>query len=396
MFESTLFAPNDPILGLADLFYLDNRSYKINLGIGVYKDELGNTPILNSVKNAEHILLKNENTKNYLNIEGLIEFAHFTQNMLFKKDNKVIKTGRMCTIQTLGGTGALRIAADFISTHTSTKRIWISNPSWPNHRNIFSNTGFEICYYQYYDEINHKLLFDNMINSLRNAKPGDIVLFHGCCHNPTGIDLNFEQWQNLAQMSHNNGWLPLFDFAYQGFANNINEDAKGLRLFLDSHEEMIIASSYSKNFGLYNERVGALTLLAANSKIIKNIFSQIKSIIRSNYSNPPAHGANIVITISKNQYLYDMWQKELSYMNLRIKLMRTLFVNTLIKKNIQKDISFLLDRQGMFSFIGLNKEQVFRLNKEFGIYIINSGRINFAAITPSNITYLCNSIKKVF
>ncbi|MXP51020.1 amino acid aminotransferase [Pantoea sp. SoEX] len=395
MFESILSAPNDPILGLADLFYMDDRSNKINLGIGVYKDDFGNTPILTSVKKAENILLQKENTKNYLNIEGLIDFAHCTQNLLFGKNHEVIKTNRICTAQTLGGTGALKIAADFLSSKTSTKRIWISNPSWPNHVNIFSTVGFEICYYQYYDEAKHILLFDRMIDSLKNAKSGDVILLHGCCHNPTGVDLNYEQWNFLAKMSQRKGWLPLFDFAYQGFSKNTSADAEGLQIFLNSHEEMIVASSYSKNFSLYNERVGALTLVASNYKTITNIFSQIKSIIRSNYSNPPAHGAAIVTTIFKNKDLYNIWQDELSGMNLRIKLMRNLFINTLIKKNVQIDLSFLLEQHGMFSFIGLNKEQVLKLYKEFAIYIVNSGRINFAAITPNNVSLLCDAIKTV-
>ncbi|PPI88090.1 aromatic amino acid aminotransferase [Candidatus Pantoea edessiphila] len=396
MFESILSAPNDPILGLADLFHNDNRSDKINLGIGVYKDNFGNTPILTSVKKAEQILLETENNKNYLSIQGLSDFAIFTQTLLFEKDNSLIKKDRIRTVQTLGGTGALRIAADFISTQTSTKCIWISNPSWPNHKNIFNATGFKINYYYYYDEIHNTLSFDRMMDSLKNAKNGDVILLHGCCHNPTGIDLNIEQWKHLAQISQKNGWLPLFDFAYQGFANNIYEDAKGLRIFSEIHQEMIIASSYSKNFSLYSERVGALTVIAGNSTIVENTFSQIKSIIRSSYSNPPAHGAKIISTIAKDNFLHNLWQLELSDMNLRIKYMRTLFVKTLIKKNIQKDFDFITKQHGMFSFIGLNKKQVLRLYEKFGIYILNSGRINFAGITPYNINILCDAIKKVF
>ncbi|PPI88755.1 aromatic amino acid aminotransferase [Candidatus Pantoea edessiphila] len=396
MFESILYAPNDPILGLADLFYADNRSNKINLGIGVYKDNFGNTPILKSVKKAEHILTETENTKNYLSIEGLFDFNTFTQNLLLGKNSLIIKEDRARTIQTIGGTGALRVAADIILlAKNSTNRIWISNPSWPNHQNIFNSLGFEIHYYQYYDKKNHKLSFDSMIDSLKKVKSGDVVLFHGCCHNPTGVDLNIEQWKYLANMSQNNGWLPLFDFAYQGFANNINEDAKGLHIFLELHQEIIIASSYSKNFSLYNERTGALTLILESSKIAENTFSQIKSIIRSNYSSPPAHGAKIITTISKDRSLYDLWEQELSEMKMRIKLMRILFVDTLIKKNIQKDYSFIVKQQGMFSFIGLNKRQVLELYKKFGIYILDSGRVNFAGITPNNVSILCDAIKKV-
>ncbi|PPI86857.1 amino acid aminotransferase [Candidatus Pantoea edessiphila] len=395
MFESILSAPNDPILGLADLFYADDRSNKINLGIGVYKDNFGKTPILNSVKKAESILLEQETTKTYLSIEGMLDFASFTQNLLFEKNNLSITKNHIRTAQTIGGTGALRIAADFILTQTSTKRIWISNPSWPNHKNIFSTAGFEIYYYPYYDNQYHTLAFDRMIDSLKNAKAGDILLLHGCCHNPTGVDLDIEQWKYLAEISYNNGLLPLFDFAYQGFAHNIHEDAQGLRMFLKLHEEMIIASSYSKNFSLYNERVGAITLVASSTKIVDNAFSQIKSVIRSNYSNPPAHGAKILTTISADRLLYKLWEQELLSMNMRIKNMRALFVNTLINNNVQKDLKFITKHQGMFSCIDLNQEQILKLHEKFGIYIINSGRINFAGITPYNISFLCNAIKKV-
>ncbi|HCN01295.1 amino acid aminotransferase [Pantoea ananatis] len=395
MFESISAAPADPILGLADLFRADDRPNKINLGIGVYKDETGKTPVLTSVKKAEQYLLEHETSKNYLSIDGLPDFAHCTQELLFGQGNALIAAGRACTAQTPGGTGALRVAADFLSTQTSVKRVWVSNPSWPNHKNVFNAAGLEVCEYQYYDAANHTLDFDGMLASLKEVKAGDVVLFHGCCHNPTGIDPTAEQWQQLAQLSLANGWLPLFDFAYQGFARGLEEDAEGLRIFAASHQELIVASSYSKNFGLYNERVGAITLVAGDAATADTAFSQVKYTIRANYSNPPSHGAAVVATILGNDALRTIWQQELSDMRQRIQRMRQLFVNTLADKGAQQDFSFIIKQNGMFSFSGLTKDQVIRLREEFGVYAVNSGRVNVAGMTPDNMSALCEAIVAV-
>lgn len=395
MFESISAAPADPILGLADLFRADDRPEKINLGIGVYKDETGKTPVLTSVKKAEQYLLENETTKNYLSIDGLADFARCTQALLFGNQSPLITAGRARTAQTPGGTGALRVAADFLATQTSVKRVWISNPSWPNHNNVFKAAGLEVCEYHYYDPANHTLDFDGMLASLKQVQPGDVVLFHGCCHNPTGIDPIAGQWQQLAQLSQANGWLPLFDFAYQGFARGLDEDAEGLRIFAASHQELIVASSYSKNFGLYNERVGAITLVAADASVADTAFSQVKYTIRANYSNPPAHGAAIVATILGNDTLRTIWEQELSDMRQRIQRMRQLFVNTLAEKGAQRDFSFIIKQNGMFSFSGLTKDQVIRLREEFGVYAVNSGRVNVAGMTPDNMSALCEAIVAV-
>lgn len=395
MFESISAAPADPILGLADLFRADDRPEKINLGIGVYKDETGKTPVLTSVKKAEQYLLENETTKNYLSIDGLADFARCTQALLFGNQSPLITAGRARTAQTPGGTGALRVAADFLATQTSVKRVWISNPSWPNHNNVFNAAGLKVCEYHYYDPANHTLDFDGMVASLKQVQPGDVVLFHGCCHNPTGIDPTAEQWQQLAQLSQANGWLPLFDFAYQGFARGLEEDAEGLRIFAASHQELIVASSYSKNFGLYNERVGAITLVAADASVADTAFSQVKYTIRANYSNPPAHGAAIVATILGNDTLRTIWEQELSDMRQRIQRMRQLFVNTLAEKGAQRDFSFIIKQNGMFSFSGLTKDQVIRLREEFGVYAVNSGRVNVAGMTPDNMSALCEAIVAV-
>ncbi|MDN4626393.1 amino acid aminotransferase [Erwinia sp. DT-104] len=395
MFERIAAAPADPILGLADLYRADDRPDKINLGIGVYKDETGKTPVLTSVKKAEQYLLENETTKNYLSIDGLADFGKCTQALLFGKDNAILRDKRARTAQTPGGTGALRVAADFIAAQTGARRVWVSNPSWPNHKNVFQSAGLEVCEYQYYDAASHSLDFDGMLNALREAQAGDIVLFHGCCHNPTGIDPTAAQWQELAEMSLAKGWLPLFDFAYQGFARGLEEDAEGLRIFAAGHQELIVASSYSKNFGLYNERVGAFTLVASAADIADTAFSQVKATIRANYSNPPAHGAAVVATILGNDALRTLWEQELTDMRQRIHRMRQLFVNTLQEKGAKGDFSFIINQNGMFSFSGLTKDQVIRLREEFGVYAVNSGRVNVAGMTPDNMAPLCEAIAAV-
>ncbi len=395
MFENITAAPADPILGLADLFRADQRPGKINLGIGVYKDETGKTPVLTSVKKAEQYLLENETTKNYLSIDGIPEFSHCTQELLFGKGSAIIEAKRAKTAQTPGGTGALRVAADFLVKNTSVKRVWVSNPSWPNHKGIFNAAGLEVREYQYYDAANHTLDFDGLIASLRDAEAGDVVLFHGCCHNPTGIDPTLEQWQQLATLSKESGWLPLFDFAYQGFARGLEEDAEGLRAFAALHSELLVASSFSKNFGLYNERVGACTLVTADADTADRAFSQMKSCIRANYSNPPAHGASVVATILSNAALRAIWEQELTDMRQRIQRMRILFVNTLQEKGANRDFNFIIRQNGMFSFSGLTKEQVLRLREEFGVYAVASGRVNVAGMTPDNMAQLCEAIVAV-
>ncbi|OFC62671.1 amino acid aminotransferase [Candidatus Erwinia dacicola] len=395
MFERIAAAPADPILGLADLFRADDRQNKINLGIGVYKDETGNTPVLTSVKKAEQYLLEHETTKDYLSIDGIADFGRCTQELLLGADSTLISHQRARTAQTPGGTGALRVAADFIATQTPAKRIWVSNPSWPNHKNVFEAAGLEVCEYNYYDAANHSLDFDGMLNSLNAAGAGDEVLFHGCCHNPTGIDPTAEQWSQLAELSLAKGWLPLFDFAYQGFARGLEEDAEGLRSFAATHQELIVCSSYSKNFGLYNERVGTFTLVAADAGVVDTAFSQVKATIRANYSNPPAHGAAVVATILSNSALRVLWKQELTAMRERIQRMRRLFVNTLQEKGAKGDFSFIIDQNGMFSFSGLTKDQVVRLRDEFGVYAVNSGRVNVAGMTPDNMVPLCEAIVAV-
>lgn len=395
MFESIPSAPVDPILGLAELYRVDTRPEKINLGIGVYKDETGLTPVMTSVKKAEQLLLEREKTKSYLNIEGTTEFADHTQGLLFGIEHPIIQQQRVRTAQTPGGTGALRIAADFIARHTNAERVWISSPSWPNHQNIFTASGLTVEFYPYYNTHNHQLDFSTMLAALEQAKAGDVVLFHGCCHNPTGIDPSPAQWQQLAQLAIERGWLPLFDFAYQGLGQGLEQDAAALRYFALHHQELLVCSSYSKNFGLYNERVGAFSLLASTVEIAEHSFSQVKAVIRANYSNPPSHGAAIVSTILGDPVLRVLWDQELADVRQRIQRMRQLFVMTLQAKGVKQDFNFINQQQGMFSFSGLSREQVKRLREEFAIYAVESGRINLAGMTPKNMSRLCEAIAAV-
>ena len=395
MFEKIQAAPADPILGLGEAFKAEQREGKVNLGIGVYKDAAGQTPIVKAVKEAEKRLLDKENTKNYLTIDGVAAFNAETQKLLFGAESEIVQSRRAKTAQSLGGTGSLRVAAEFIKRQTPARHVWTSAPTWPNHNAIFNAVGINIRDYRYDDKAGHSLDWDGMIEDLQQAQAGDVVLLHGCCHNPTGIDPTPEQWAALAKISAEKGWLPLFDFAYQGFANGLEQDAAGLRAFAANHQEMLVASSYSKNFGLYNERVGAFTLVAADEETAARAFSQVKSIIRTLYSNPASHGGSAVAIVLQDEALKAQWVAELDEMRSRIKEMRRQFVDLLKEYGAEQDFSFIINQNGMFSFSGLTPEQVDRLKDEFAIYAVRSGRINVAGITAANIRYLCESIVKV-
>ncbi len=395
MFEQIAAAPADPILGLTEAFKSDPRTNKINLGVGIYKDEAGQTPILATVKKAEATLLADEKTKSYLSIEGSAAYGAAVQALLFGKDSDIVATRRARTAQAPGGTGALRVAAEFYASQFRNNKVWVSNPTWANHNNIFAAAGLEIVKYDYYDADTKNMDFAAVLKSLEGAASGDLVLFHGCCHNPTGIDPTEAQWRELAALSAERGWLPLFDFAYQGFGKSIEEDATGLRVFTEENRELLVASSFSKNFGLYNERVGAFTLIANDSDTAETAFSQVKSLIRANYSNPPAHGAAVVTTILNDTALYAEWDKEVAEMRDRIQQMRDLFVATLKEKGVDRDFSFIARQNGMFSFSGLTKEQVATLKDSHGIYIVGSGRISVAGMTRNNMDELCNAIAAV-
>lgn len=395
MFEKVVAAPADPILGLTEEFKKDPRAEKINLGVGIYKNEAGETPVLATVKKAEAALLESEKTKSYLTIEGTVEYGLAVQKLLFGADSEVVTSKRAKTAQAPGGTGALRVAGEFIKCQLGNVKVWISNPTWANHNGVFTAAGLEIAQYSYYNAETKDKDFAAMLADLETASAGDVILLHGCCHNPTGIDPTAKEWETLAKLIADKGLLPMFDFAYQGFAKGVEEDAQGLRTFAKYNREILVASSFSKNFGLYNERVGAFTLVADSEEVAATAFSQVKSIIRSIYSNPPAHGAAVVTHILNNAELRSEWEQEVAEMRERIQEMRELFVATLKEQGVDRDFSFIERQNGMFSFSGLSKEQVARLKDEFGIYIVGSGRISVAGMTKSNMNPLCEGIAAV-
>ena len=395
MFETIVAAPPDPILGLTEAFKKDKNPKKVNLGVGVYKDAAGQTPILNSVKSAEERLLKSENTKNYLPIDGQPEFDRATVELLFGPGHPVLAAQRTVTAQAPGGTGALRVAADFVFSTLGKRTVWLSDPTWPNHPQVFNAAGLPTAVYPYFDKQTNGVAFEAMLNALRAAPAGDVVVLHGCCHNPTGVDLQPQQWQAVGDVLAERKLLPLVDFAYQGFANGLEEDAAGLHQLVQRCDSMLVASSYSKNFGLYNERVGALTLVAPDDKQAEAALSHIKRVARANYSNPPAHGGAIVATVLNDPQLRRQWEAEVAEMRDRINTMRHLFVETLQEKGVDRDFSFIARQHGMFSFSGLNADQVKALRERFGIYIVGSGRISVAGMTESNMDYLCSAIAEV-
>jgi aspartate aminotransferase len=395
LFADFTAAPPDPILGLSEAFKNDPNPNKINLGVGVFKDMEGNTPIPNSVKIAEARLLQAERTKSYLPIDGSPEYAKAVQRVLFGDDHPIMQAKRAVTTQTPGGTGALRVAADFVRRMLPETTVWVSDPTWPNHPDIFNAARLPMQTYPYFDAATNGVKFDAMMQTVRNIPPGDMILIHGCCHNPTGVDLSPRQWQDVSTVLAERGILPLIDFAYQGFANGLREDAIGLLTVCDAVAELIICSSFSKNFGLYSERAGALTLVAADAEAAKVAQSHIKRCIRANYSNPPEHGSSIVNTVLNDPELRAQWEEEVTAMRDRINTMRHLFVETLSAKGATRDFSFIVQQRGMFSFSGLTPEQVKILRDKYAIYIVGNGRLNVAGMTESNMDYLCESIVDV-
>lgn len=395
MFETLTPAPPDAILGLTVAYNEDTNPNRINLGVGVYKDAGGNTPILKSVRAAEERLLLSERTKSYLPIDGDRAFQSATQRLLFGENHPAIRTGLAVTAQTPGGTGALRVAADFIAKTSPNATVWVSEPTWPNHPGVFGSAGLKVRTYPYFDSDTNALDFQGMAAAVARMSAGDVIILHGCCHNPTGVDLAPQQWDVVTQLVTDLGILPLIDFAYQGFAAGLRADAEGWQRLMRSGNELIIANSYSKNFGLYRERVGAMTLVAASRQEAETAMSHVKTVVRTNYSNPPYHGAAIVSTVLNDDGLREQWEQEVTDMRNRINTMRSLFVETLNEKGVEKDFSHIARQRGMFSFSGLNPEQVKRLREEYAIYIVGSGRINVAGMTESNMDYLCESIASV-
>lgn len=395
MFEGVPMAPPDAILGLNEAFQKDPNPDKINLSVGVYKDESGDTPVLACVKTAERRLVEDEPTKSYVGIAGEPVFGAAAQQLMLGPDHEIITSRRAATAQAPGGTGALRVAADTLKHLFPDATVWLSEPTWPNHPGIFHTAGLAVKTYPYYDAASLSLDFEGMVSALEEVGEGDVVVFHGCCHNPSGIDPTPEQWQALSELAGQRGFLPFFDFAYQGFGDGLDEDAAGLRIFCQPGRELLIASSFSKNFGMYRDRVGALTVVAKNMEDADKLFSNVKIAIRTNYSNPPAHGAAVVTTVLNDATLRDQWLDELKLMRDRITGMRHLFVEKLKEKGVTRDFSFLKDQRGMFSFSGLSKEQVNVLREQYSIYIVGSGRINVAGITHDNVDTLCDAVAAV-
>lgn len=393
-FDHMEVAPADPILGLTDAFKADTNPKKVNLGVGVYQNEHGVTPVLKCVKEAEKILLETEQTKSYLPISGNPEYGRVTRELLFGANSPLVSDGRAVTCHCPGGTGSLRIAADFLYQQHVTTRVWISDPTWGNHFQIVEAAGLKTDRYPYYDRATHSLAFDRMIDTLEQADEGDAVIIHACCHNPTGIDPTKEQWDELAAFLARKKLLPIIDFAYQGFGKSLDDDAYGVRKIVELNSEVLIASSYSKNFGMYNERVGALTCVSGSKETAVKAISQIKLAIRCAISNPPAHGEKVVITVLSNPDLRAMWESELNEMRERMARMRGLLAEKL-KAAGAGDFDFITKQNGMFSFSGLSKEQVEKLRAEYGIYIVGSGRICVAGINDNNIDYLADAITKV-
>ena len=390
MWHNVQAAPADAILGLTEAFRADDNPHKVNLGVGVYKDEAGLTPILAAVKEAEKILVEREVSKNYLPISGDASFTAAARQLIFGADNPALREKRVATVQTPGGTGALRVGAELLQKFRPQATVWISSPTWANHKGVFA--AFPQKEYPYYDATHMGVDFPAMLATLAKVPAGDIVLLHACCHNPSGFDLTPQQWDEIVAVAAERKWLPFLDFAYQGFAEGLEEDRYAVAKLAATGLDMLVASSYSKNFGLYNERCGTLNLLAPSEREAAVAMSHVKTVIRVLYSNPPAHGGLIVATILADPRLSALWRQELAAMRQRIVDMRQLLVDGLKERGISRDFSFITRQRGMFSYTGLNDRVVDWLRGEKHIYMVAGGRINLAGLTRKNIAYVCDSI----
>lgn len=395
LFESVELAPRDPILGLNEQYNADTRAGKVNLGVGVYYDDKGRLPLLQAVRQAEIARIEAAAARGYLPIEGIPGYNKGAQTLLFGEGSALIASGRVLTAQALGGTGALKLGADFLKQLLPQAKVVISNPSWENHRALFERAGFTVDTYPYYDAQSHGLDFAGMLAGLQALPAQTIVVLHACCHNPTGVDPSFEQWQQIVQVVKDKDLVPFLDIAYQGFGDGLEEDASVVRLFAEHDLTMLISSSFSKSFSLYGERVGALTLVSSSKDESTRVLSQLKRVIRTNYSNPPTHGGTVVSTVLNTPELYTLWVDELAGMRDRIREMRIQLVAKLKEHGIKQNFDFVLQQRGMFSYSGLTAQQVDRLREEFGVYAVSSGRICVAALNSGNIDYVAESIAKV-
>ena len=395
LFSAVEMAPRDPILGLNEAFNADPRSSKVNLGVGVYFTDEGRIPLLRAVAAAEQARIQAHAPRGYLPIEGIAAYDSAVQKLLFGQDAALLQAGRVITTQSLGGTGALKIGADFLKRLLPEACVAISNPSWENHRALFESAGFPVHNYRYYDAASQGVDRQGMLDDLRALPARSIVVLHACCHNPTGVDLELDDWKAVLEVLREREHVPFLDIAYQGFGDGIDEDAFAVRLFAESGLNFLVSSSFSKSFSLYGERVGALSIVTDSQEESTRVLSQVKRVIRTNYSNPPTHGATVVGNVLNSTELRAMWEQELAEMRERIRDMRTTMVEQLASLGAKRDFAFVARQRGMFSYSGLTPEQVERLKSEFGIYAVGTGRICVAALNSGNIRAVTEAIVKV-
>ena len=395
MFNQLQGVPPDALLKLIVQFGQDNNPKKVDLGVGVYKDEQGNTPVMHAVTAAEHIILEKQQTKSYIGPAGSPLYCELSAQLLFGKDHPVIKDNRISIAQTPGGCGALRMAAEFINVCKPGATVWVSTPTWVNHIPLLGEAGLQLKEYPYYNNDTKAVDFDKMLETLETASEGDLVLLHGCCHNPSGADLNPAQWQQVADLVLKKNLVPFIDIAYQGLGDGLDEDAFGLRLMANTVPEMIVASSCSKNFGLYRERTGTVVVISSDANRSEISSSQLFSTIRGHYSMPPAHGAAIVETILNDTTLNDQWTQELSVMRNRLSHNRVAIANAIKNLGTERDFSFITAEKGMFSFLGITPAQVDQLRTDYSIYMAGSSRINIAGISAANVDYVARAITEV-
>ena len=395
LFSSVELAPRDPILGMTEAFNADPNPAKVNLGVGVYFDENGKLPILQCVLAAERQLAEAPKPKGYLPIDGIAAYDRAVQELVFGADSAALRAARVATVQTLGGTGGLKVGADFLQRLNPQAKVLISDPSWENHRALFTQAGFAVEAYPYYDAATHGVRFEAMLAALEAAAAGTVVVLHACCHNPTGCDLEPAQWARVIEAIRSRSLVPFLDMAYQGFGDGIAEDGAVVRRFLDAGIDFLVATSFSKSFSLYGERVGALSVVCADKDEAARVLSRLKVLIRGNYSNPPTHGAQVVAMVLTTPALRRLWEDELAGMRTRIKQMRQALVQRLAEAGVTQDMSFILRQKGMFSYSGLSAERMQRLRSEFGVYGIDSGRICVAALNERNLGPVAAAVAKV-
>ena len=395
LFSTVELAPRDPILGMTEAFNADPNPAKVNLGVGVYFDEQGKLPILQCVLAAEKQMAEAPKPRGYLPIDGIAAYDRAVQELVFGAESAALRDGRIATVQTLGGTGGLKVGADFLKRLNPQSKVLISDPSWENHRALFLQAGFEVESYPYYDAATRGIRFDAMLAALQAAAPGSVVVLHACCHNPSGYDLDAAQWAQVVQVLKARGLVPFLDMAYQGFGDGIVEDGAAVQMFLRAGMDFLVATSFSKSFSLYGERVGALSVVCESKDEAARVLSRLKVLIRGNYSNPPTHGAQVVSMVLTTPALRRLWEEELAGMRVRIKRMREALVQRLAEAGVKQDMSFILRQKGMFSYSGLDTAQMQRLRSEFGVYGIDSGRICVAALNERNIGPVAAAIAKV-